>query len=146
RSGCGVSSRFWRGRPREHRDHTIATLVAAQPTEDTDIRRAALRRHVTVAEEKLARHLEAIEAGDDPAVLVAATNVDQAEKAAVQVELTNLPQIQVLSAVEIRKLIESLGDIKAVLTAADPADKAELYRALELEVRYHPDKRCAIVG
>ncbi|MGV9739054.1 recombinase family protein, partial [Nocardia farcinica] len=131
---------------REHRDHTIATLVAAQPTEDTDIHRAALRRHVTVAEEKLARHLAAIEAGVDPTVLVAAMNVAQAEKAAAQVELTNLPQIQVLSAAEIRKLIESLGDIKAVLTAADPADKAELYRALELEVRYHPDKRYAIVG
>lgn len=73
-------------------------------------------------------------------------NTAQAEKAAAQVELTSLPRIQVLSATEIRKLIESLGDIKAVLTAAAPADKAELYRTLELEVRYRPEERCTIVG
>ena len=131
---------------REHRDHTIAALLAAQPSEDTDTRRAGLRQRITTAEGKLANHLAAIEAGVEPAALVAAMNAAQAEKAAAEVELKGLPQVRTLTETEIQKLVESLGDVKAVLTAANPADKAQLYRALELEVRYHPDKHRAIVG
>lgn len=55
-----------------------------------------------MTEEKLARHVAAIEAGVDPKALVAAMTTAQAE--------------------------------------------TDSSRALELEVRYHPGKRCAIVG
>ncbi len=131
---------------REHRDRTVATLLAAQPDEDSDTRRAGLRQRITIAEGKLATHLAAIEAGVDPTALVTAINTAQAEKAAAEVELKSLPQIRALTETEIRKLVESLGDVKAVLTAADPVDKAQLYRTLELEVRYHPGEQSAIVG
>ncbi|WP_054813817.1 hypothetical protein [Nocardia arizonensis] len=105
-----------------------------------------IARYLDNAITRIAEQVAAIEAGVDPTALVAAMNTAQAEKAAAEVEIKSLPQIRTLTETEIRKLIESLGDVKAVLTAANPIDKAQLYRALELEVRYHPDKQCAIVG
>ncbi|WP_280410861.1 recombinase family protein [Nocardia asiatica] len=131
---------------REHRENTIAALVAAQDTDDTDTRRRMLRQRTTDAEARLARHLAAIEAGVDPQALVTAMNAAQADKAAAQAELKSLPKINRLTDTEIRKLIDSLGDIRAVLAAGDPADKAQSYRALALEVRYQHQQQLAIIG
>ncbi|WP_327116277.1 hypothetical protein OHB12_04145 [Nocardia sp. NBC_01730] len=130
----------------EHREKAIAALVAAQDTNDTDTRRQTLRQRITDAEARLARHLAAIEAGVDPQALVTAMNTAQADKAAAQAELKSLPKINRLTNTELRKLIESLGDIRAVLTAGDPADKTRLYRALALEVCYQHQQQLAIVG
>ncbi|WP_281918440.1 recombinase family protein [Nocardia sputorum] len=131
---------------REHREKTIAALAAAQDTDDTNVQRRTLRQRITDAEARLARHLAAIEAAVDPQALVTAMNTAQAGKAAAQAELKSLPKINLLTETEIRKLIESLGDIRAVLAAGDPADKARLYRALALEVRYQHQQQLAIVG
>ncbi|MEV2223473.1 recombinase family protein [Nocardia vinacea] len=131
---------------RRHRENTIAALVATQNTDDTDTHRHILGQRVTDAEARLARHLAAIEAGVDPQALVAAMNTAQADKAAAEAELKSLPKIQRLTDTEIRKLIDALGDIRAVLTAGDPADKLRLYRALHLEVRYKHQQQLAIVG
>lgn len=121
---------------RDHREKTIVALVAVQDTDDTDVQRQTLRQRATEADARLARHLAAIEAGVDPQALVTAMNMAQADKAAAQAELRSLPKINRLTENEIRKLIESLGDIRAVLAAGDPAEKARLHRALALEVRY----------
>ncbi|MGY1976299.1 recombinase family protein [Nocardia gipuzkoensis] len=131
---------------RKHRENTIAALVAAQDTENTDTQRRTLRQRVTDAEARLARHLAAIEAGVDPQALVTTMNAAQADKAAAQAELKSLPKINRLTETEIRKLIDSLGDIRAALTAGDPTDKAQLYRALDLEVRYQHQQQLASVG
>ncbi|WP_433710170.1 hypothetical protein ACQP2U_27910 [Nocardia sp. CA-084685] len=131
---------------RRHRDNTIAALVAAHDTDDTDTHRRMLRQRVTDAEARLARHLAAIEVGVDPQALVAAMNTAQADKAAAEAELKSLPKIQRLTDTEIRKLIDSLGDVRAVLTAGDPVDKLQLYRALDLQVRYKHQQQLAIVG
>ncbi|MEV5839143.1 hypothetical protein [Nocardia sp. NPDC052112] len=131
---------------RRHRENTIASLVSAQDSDDIDTHRRILRQRVADAEARLARHLAAIEAGVDPQALVAAMNTAQADKAAAEAELKSLPQIQRLTDTEIRKLIDALGDIRAVLTAGDPADKVRLYRALDLEVRYQHQQQLAIVG
>lgn len=42
---------------------------------------------------------------------------------------------------EIRCLIKELGDIRHVLSGADPADKADVYRHLNVQMTYHPAKR-----
>ncbi|MEV6386821.1 recombinase family protein [Nocardia xishanensis] len=131
---------------RTHRDHTIASLLTAQDDNDHDTHRALLRRRINDAEAKLQRHLAAIEAGVDPQVLVTAMNTAQADKAAAQTELQNLPTIPRLTETEIRKLIDSLGDISAVLAAGARSDKADLYQALHLDIRYRPRQQLAAVG
>ncbi|WP_114755922.1 recombinase family protein [Nocardia pseudobrasiliensis] len=129
-----------------HRAQTIEALVAAQADEDNDIRRQILRRRFNEAEAKLDRHRTALEAGVDPAVLVDAINAAQAEKTAAQAELDRMPQIVRLSALEFEKLIDSYGDIAAVLDAGTPHDRAALYAALNLEIRYRPREQLATVS
>ncbi|MGK8486882.1 hypothetical protein [Nocardia asiatica] len=77
---------------RDHRENTIAALVAAQDTDDTDVQRRTLRQRITDAEARLARHLAAIEAGVDPQAFVTAMNAAQADKAAAQAELKSCPR------------------------------------------------------
>ncbi|WP_067472793.1 hypothetical protein [Nocardia amamiensis] len=110
--------------------------MAAQDTDDTETQRRMLRQRVTDADARLARHLAAIEAGIDPQALVTAMNAAQADKATAQAELKSLPKINRLTETKIRKLIDSLGDIRAVLAAGDPAEKAQLYQTMAFEVRY----------
>ncbi|WP_435592795.1 recombinase family protein [Nocardia sp. bgisy118] len=131
---------------RTHRDRTIASLLAAQDDNDHDTHRALLRRRIADADAKLERHLAAIEAGVDPQVLVAAMNTAHADRAAAQTELKNLPTIPRLTETEIRQLIDSLGDISAVLAAGARSDKADLYQALHLYIRYRPRQQLAAVG
>jgi hypothetical protein len=73
-------------------------------------------------------------------------NSAQADKAAAQAELANLLAIRKLTETEIRKLIDSLGDIRAVLTAGAPSQKISLYKALHLDIRYRPRDHLAVVG
>ncbi|WP_433191942.1 hypothetical protein ACQP1G_24680 [Nocardia sp. CA-107356] len=101
---------------------------------------------VADAEARLTRHLAAIEAGVDPQALVSAMNTAQADKAAAHVELQNLPHAPRLTETEIRKLIDSLGDITAVLAADARSDKANLYQALQLHIQFRPQQQLAVVG
>jgi hypothetical protein len=46
-----------------------------------------------------------------------------------------------MSKEEIRSLVEALGNIRTVLTDAEPVDKAEVYRQLGLPLTYQPAQR-----
>ncbi|MFE9789561.1 hypothetical protein ACFYO7_29705 [Nocardia salmonicida] len=128
-----------------HLDETIATLLAAQDNDGADTRRAALQRRIEQAQTRIGRHLAAIEAGIDPHVVVEALNSAQADKAAAQVELNNVPAAQRFTEKEVRKLIESLGDVGLVLAGGAPEHKQELYNAIELQVRYaHLEHRATL--
>ncbi|MFI6042615.1 recombinase family protein [Nocardia sp. NPDC051321] len=131
---------------RKHRNQTIATLLESQETDDTDAVRALLRRRITDADTKLQRHLAAIEAGVDPAAFVTSMNAAQAEKAAARAELDAIPKPIRLTETEMHKLIESAGDIRAVLTAGAPEDKQLLYEALNIQVRYQHRQQLAVVS
>lgn len=57
-----------------------------------------------------------------------------------------IPAIRQMTAKELEKLIDSLGDIKAVLSAGAPEDQAALYEALHLEIRYRHRQQLAVVS
>ncbi len=130
---------------RDNRAETVTALLEAQ-SDDSGFRREALRRRVTDAEAKLVRHRAAIEAGVDPLALVDAMNAAQAEKARAQVELDTIPKPVLVTAIEINKLIDSLGDVAAVLNAGAEADQAALYEALNVEIRYLHQQKIASVS
>lgn len=48
---------------------------------------------------------------------------------------------QVLTEDQIAEIVRALGDIQAVIHAADPADKARIYRGLGLRLTYAPGPR-----
>lgn len=129
----------------EHLDDTITTLLAAQDNDGADTHRAALQRRIEQAQTRIGRHLAAIEAGIDPHMVVEAMNSAQADKAAAQVELNNAPATERFTEKEVRKLIESLGDVRLVLKGGAPEHKQELYNAIELQVRYaHLEHRATL--
>ncbi|MFG1770700.1 recombinase family protein [Nocardia salmonicida] len=121
---------------REHLDTTVAALLEAHNDGDNDARRTVLQDKIRQAQTKITRHLAAVEAGVDPQVVVEALNAAQAEKASAEMEINNLPRIERLTEVEIRKLVESFGDVRLVLANGTSAQKQELYDALKLQVQY----------
>ncbi|GGN78749.1 recombinase family protein [Nocardia rhizosphaerihabitans] len=129
----------------DHLDSTIAALLDAQDDSERDTRRASLRRRIDQASTRIERHLAAIEAGVDPQAVVGAMNSAQADKAAAQVELDNLPTEERLTETELRKIIESYGDVRLILAGGAPEHTKELYNAIELQIRYaHLEHRMTI--
>ncbi|MGW5452326.1 recombinase family protein [Nocardia sp. NPDC003979] len=127
-------------------DSTVAALIEAQGDDGSDSRRQALHRRIEQAQTKIGRHLAAIEAGVDPQAVIGPLNSAQAEKTAAEGELNNLPREERLTHTELRRLIESLGDIRAILAASAPDRKVELYDAFELRVRFAYSEHRATVS
>lgn len=122
-----------------HIGETIDALAAAQPYANTDPDRIAADEIVADCDTKLARHRQALEAGADSVLVAAWTAEVQARKA--QALASRRPHRQRMSSDEIRALVQALGDISAVLRAAAPEDKAEVYRQLGLRLTYEPGRR-----
>lgn len=118
-------------------DRTVAALVASQGLNNmaTDGRDAA-RKRLAKAEAQLSRFQEAIKAGIDPGALVEAVNEAQAVRAAARAELEGTPPPNALSATEVHAMIDSLGDVGAALADAKVESLANLYSAVDLQVRY----------
>ncbi|MEU6559898.1 recombinase family protein [Nocardia nova] len=127
----------------QNRRETLAMLLQAVNADDGEARRKQLKQKTTDAELKLRRHRAAIEAGVDPATLVAAMNSAQADKAVAIAELERLPVRVAVSLTEIAAVIDALGDIDAVLNAGAPAARADLYAALGVAIRYPRGDRVA---
>ncbi|WP_095522664.1 hypothetical protein [Pseudofrankia inefficax] len=64
----------------------------------------------------------------------------QAEKTTAERDLrqANQDQERHLTRDDISNMIDSIGDVAAALAAAEPADKADLYRQLNLRLAYQP--------
>lgn len=73
--------------------------------------------------------------------LVDIINEAQAQRAAARADLDSVPIHQPLHSVDVEELIDSLGDMAAALTRADPDSQIALYQALRLELRYHHVER-----
>ncbi|MFI9405129.1 hypothetical protein [Nocardia sp. NPDC052316] len=73
-------------------------------------------------------------------------NAAQAEKAAARAELDAIPKPIRLTETEMNKLIESAGDIRAVLADGATEDKQLLYEALNIQVRYQHRQQLAVVS
>ena len=70
-------------------------------------------------------------------------NQTQAERTAARAELDSAPEPTALTDAEVYAMIDSLGDVGAALSGADPEGLAKLYDELRLDLRY--DAENAIV-
>ncbi|MBL7491388.1 hypothetical protein I6A60_36935 [Frankia sp. AgB1.9] len=116
-------------------------MVAAQSSpasDDPAVTQA--RRTIEESNAKLTRYRAALDAGADPHVVTAWIAQAQAEKIAAERRLrqANEDQGRQLTRDEISEMINSLGDIAVALSAAEAAEKAELYRQLNLRLAYQP--------
>ncbi|MEV0074395.1 MULTISPECIES: hypothetical protein [unclassified Amycolatopsis] len=110
-----------------NRDETVAALVGAQggqPGRGRD----AVEKRLKDAEARLRRHQAAIEAGVDPAALVDAMNIAQAERQAAKEELQHLPEAQTIDAAEVHAMLDQLGDVARHLNSRNPDRIMQVYR------------------
>ncbi|WP_410622297.1 recombinase family protein [Amycolatopsis sp. cmx-8-4] len=122
-------------------NETIDALHQAQPDLDVDPGAAAAVRVIAECDQALQRHRSALEAGADAVLVTGWITETQARRAETQARATARPQQQRMTKIQIRDLVERLGDIRKVLTDADPDRKAEVYRQLQLHATYYPGKR-----
>ncbi|MGH4020599.1 MAG: recombinase family protein [Pseudonocardiaceae bacterium] len=131
---------------RDNVDQTVAVLVSSQDGPDrTQSGREAIKQRLAEAEARIHRLQAAIEVGVDPAALVEAINAAQAQRAAARAELDGAPTPSALTEAEVYAMIDSLGDVSAVLSDAHPESLSKLYRELRLELRYEPHERAVRV-
>jgi uncharacterized protein YPO0396 len=130
---------------RQHRDETVATLLACQCGGDTNARQA-MKKRLSDAETRLRRLKVAIEAGVDPGALVESINEAQAQRAAARAELNAAgPGPSLLSDAEIHAMIDSFGDVGKALNRANPPGMRKLYEELRLEMIYDPEAKAVDV-
>ncbi|MFI9387610.1 hypothetical protein [Kutzneria sp. NPDC052558] len=103
--------------------------------------RNSAKKRFSDAEKRLQRYKAAIAAGVDPAALLEAINEAQAERAAARAELDNAPTPDALADADVFAMIDSLGDVGAVLSEAKPTGLSRLYRQLALQLRYEPGEQ-----
>jgi hypothetical protein len=131
---------------RDNVDRTVAELVASQGETSGAGDHQAARRRLAEAESTLCRHQAAIAAGVDPAALVEVINAAQAEREAARAALANAGNATTLDEAEVYAMIDSLGDVGAVLKDSTSAGLARLYEGLRLQLRFEPLERAVYVS
>jgi hypothetical protein len=121
---------------REHLDETVRALVDSQTSARSTSDHEASKRRLAEAEQALTRFQDAIAAGVDPSTLVEAINRAKAQRDTVRADLAHQPKATAMDAAEVYAMIDSFGDVGAVIEQARPDSLARLYRDLRLEVRY----------
>jgi DNA invertase Pin-like site-specific DNA recombinase len=121
-------------------DDTCAALAAAsEPDPGTDARQDANRKKLKDCDARLATYRAALEAGTDPALVGKWIAEVQAERGAAERAVGQATQGQRLTKDQVCALVAALGDTVAALRQADPADKADAYRELGINLTFHPE-------
>jgi DNA invertase Pin-like site-specific DNA recombinase len=103
--------------------------------EDPAVTRA--RNTLTECERKLAKHLDGLEAGIPADVIAARIAATQREKSAAESVLATAPPAPApLTLEEVMGTLAELRDLPEILERIEQADRAALYQALGLNVRY----------
>ncbi|MFL6147499.1 MAG: zinc ribbon domain-containing protein [Pseudonocardiaceae bacterium] len=120
-------------------EQSLTALENAQPNDAPAVE--ATRRTIAECERKLARHRAALEAGTDPALVVAWSREAQRQRTVAEARLANLTSHHSanrrMSREDIHAMVDTLGGLLNALRHADPADKTEVYRELGVRLTYN---------
>lgn len=119
-------------------DRTVDLLIGHQQEGHPGGQHGRARERLADAETKLKRLRTVIEAGAEPEALIDSINEAQADKAAAKADLASVKAPTTLTRAEVYAMIDSLGDVGAMLADAKPAGLARLYQRLNLMLRYEP--------
>jgi hypothetical protein len=126
----------------EHRETTIAAVLAADTAEARAARGASRPAGAADLPVELDRVLAAIRAGMDPDLAVITTKQIQRDLAAAEPPSppgsSSTTHRQPLTADEIREALDHAGDLAAMLSEAERETRARLYQALDLELLLDP--------
>jgi site-specific DNA recombinase len=125
---------------------SLTALQDAQPDDTPTVE--ATRRTIAECDRKLARHRAALEAGADPALVVAWSHQVQQQRTIAETRLVTLTNRHStnrrMSRDDIHTLVHTLGGLLNALCHADPADKAEVYRELGVHLTYDHAERTVL--
>lgn len=127
----------------EQREQTLNTLAATILDQEPAPAAVRAQQLIVECEAKLARYKAALEAGADPEVVsgwirAAQAQRTQAQDALSRYRLTDTPGVPGLSREQIEAVLDQAGGAVALLRGADPAEKAQVYRQLGVELTYDP--------
>jgi len=117
---------------------TVHAMAEAQHDDADQQAIKAARETLATRATRLDRYRAALDSSADPTVASRWIADVQAEQVTAEAKLRRLSGRQTMSPDEIRHIVETLGNITAVLRDADPADKALIYRELGLNLTYRP--------
>ena len=131
----------------QRREHTIDTVlqqarVGHTPTATT----TTVDPRVSDYDAKIAKYRAALEAGADPKLVAAWIAEAQVAPRARPCSTRPKPspqddEILQLTAADIERILDELGDLVTALRSAEPEHKLDVYRALGLRLTYQPDTR-----
>jgi site-specific DNA recombinase len=126
----------------ENLAETVAQMAAAGDVDEArEAKAEAARRKLEDCDARLARYRAALDGGADPVVVAGWTTEVKADRLAAEADLTACAPPARLTADEIRRLLDELGDVGDVLAAADPTAKAAIYADLGVTITYDPKRR-----
>ena len=119
---------------------TIEEMAAAQDSPGSE-RQAITEAHEAIrdCEAKMARYRAAIDAGGDIEEITQWINTAKAECLQAEAILRGSTAPARMTSEQIKSIVERFASIAAVIRDADPADKAEIYRGLNLMLTYQPE-------
>ncbi|HEU5420199.1 MAG TPA: hypothetical protein VFV41_21085, partial [Streptosporangiaceae bacterium] len=129
---------------RQHLAATVDELAAAAAlSAGPAAAREDIRANIAACDRKLAQYRAALDAGGDPVVI--ARWISETEAARAAYEATRTPEaLPLMTREDIAAVVESLADLPGLLSAADPADKADIYTGIGLRLTYQPDPRSVL--
>lgn len=122
----------------ENLDETCRSLAAASGPNDADEAAVdAASRNLADCDGRLAKYRAALDNGADPTVVAAWIAEVQGDRLAAERTLSSA-RTSLLTAEDVRDVIENLGDIVAVLAKAKSTEKAKVYADLGITLTYRP--------
>ncbi|MGH9158137.1 MAG: recombinase family protein [Acidimicrobiales bacterium] len=129
----------------EHLDHTCEVLAgAAEPDPDYETRQADLEAKIRDCDRRLAKYRSALELTDEIGPFITWIAEVQKERRGLEAQVGRSVPGGALTTAQVRSLVRELRSIVNVLADADPADKAELYAEMGVNLSYHLDGRVTV--
>ncbi|BCY07345.1 recombinase family protein [Actinoplanes sp. L3-i22] len=123
-------------------NHTVSALVDAQAPDVAEVGAGQVQRAIAACDAKLGQYRAALEAGSDPVLVTEWITETQTERSRLERQLADAAApTRRMGIAEVRALVESLGDVGAVLRRASPEDKAQVYREMGLRLTYAPETK-----
>jgi len=126
-------------------DETCRVLAAASGPSDADEATVeAARRKLADCDQRLAKYRAALDNGADPTIVSTWISEVQGERLAAE-RAVAASRSAVLTADDVRQVLDELGDLGGVLADADPEQKAKVYADLGVTLTYRPAERVVAV-
>jgi hypothetical protein len=120
---------------------TLRALAEAPQWDTTPADDGNTARKIADCDRRLVQYRAALDAGASPATVAAWIAETEAEKASCALVMRGSEPGPRMTEREIKSIVDKFADIAAVLTDADPDDKAEIFRQLGLRLTYHPGRQ-----